>query len=390
MTTSRRTTGPQRRGAAADPSGTPAAGAPTGAHPRPLPQRPALRPGVHRLWRGPEQLQLGRDPRRAVVVTEVDDAVWDLLQQLDGRHTTDALLASARVDTATALALLHRLDAAGLIDDAAADRRTTARLTVTRRDQLAPEQQALVMSQREPGAGAAAFRRRARAVVAVVGLGRVGASLAQLLDASGVGHLQLVDEAEVGVRDVGPAGHRLVDVSRSRSAALRDRMASAPLRATGRRRGDGHATGDRPADLVVLTDALPLGDRLRRSDELGHADVPHLAIDVTDGVGRVGPLVLPGRSACLRCLDQARADRDPQWPLLLAQLVDAPEEVPSTLLAAQLAASAAAEVCTWLDDASASTLDAQLLVEPPAHQPRRCPLPRHPGCGCAWGGTIAS
>jgi hypothetical protein len=295
------------------------------------------------------------------------------------------------MDRDEVLALLHRFTAAGLLDDAGADR-ATPRLTVTRRDQLAPERDALVRRQRRPGDGARAFTRRMRAVVAVEGLGRVGAALALLLDGCGVGRVLLVDDEKVQVRDVGPVGHRLVDVSRTRSAALSDRLAPVPPLPPARSRrtgGQGPAAAPAP-DLVVLTDTLPLRDRLRRSDELGHADVAHLVLEVADGVGRVGPLVLPGRSACLRCLDQARADRDPQWPLLLAQLVDAPVEVPSVLLAAQLAATGAAEVCTWLDDRTATTLGAQLVVEPPAHQPQRRPLPRHPGCGCAWGGTIAS
>jgi hypothetical protein len=205
-----------------------------------------------------------------------------------------------------------------------------------------------------------------------------------------VGQLVLHDERAVAAADVSPGGHRLVDVSRGRAAALRDRIVAPLRRPTAARRRRGTPQGDPTPELVVLTDALTLGERIRRSDELGRADVPHLLLEVAEGVGRLGPLVLPGRSACRHCLDQARADRDPQWPLLLAQLVDAPVEVPASVLAAQLAAAAAAEVCAWLDAGSAPTVGAQLVVQPPAYRAERQALARHPGCGCGWGGTIAS
>src|SRR5690606_18001219 len=34
----------------------------------------------------------------------------------------------------------------------------------------------------------------------------------------------------------------------------------------------------------------------------------------------IGPLVHPGRSACLRCLDLHRRDRDSAWPRILSQV----------------------------------------------------------------------
>jgi hypothetical protein len=38
-----------------------------------------------------------------------------------------------------------------------------------------------------------------------------------------------------------------------------------------------------------------------------------------EGTGVVGPLVLPGGTACAGCLELGRADRDPGRPRLLAQ-----------------------------------------------------------------------
>ena len=71
------------------------------------------------------------------------------------------------------------------------------------------------------------------------------------------------------------------------------------------------------ADLVLLTDRLVAEPGMLR--ELHARSIPHLSIRLRDGVGVVGPLVLPGVTSCLRCADLYRRDRDPDWPLLLAQ-----------------------------------------------------------------------
>lgn len=71
-------------------------------------------------------------------------------------------------------------------------------------------------------------------------------------------------------------------------------------------------------DLVVLTDYLATDPQVRR--DLHDAKVPHLAVRVRDGTGLIGPLVLPGRTSCLRCADLHRSDRDEAWPAVAAQL----------------------------------------------------------------------
>lgn len=73
------------------------------------------------------------------------------------------------------------------------------------------------------------------------------------------------------------------------------------------------------ANLVVLTDYLVHDPALVSG--LLSARVAHLPVRVRDGVGVVGPLVLPGLSSCLRCADHHRADLEPDWPMLAAQLV---------------------------------------------------------------------
>ena len=59
-----------------------------------------------------------------------------------------------------------------------------------------------------------------------------------------------------------------------------------------------HAGVSRTAvDLVILSDSLVADPRLVR--DLHSQGVPHLPVRVRDGIGLVGPLVMPGVTSCL-------------------------------------------------------------------------------------------
>lgn len=59
----------------------------------------------------------------------------------------------------------------------------------------------------------------------------------------------------------------------------------------------------------------------RRAARLMAADVTHLPVQLAGDRVTVGPLVVPGRSACLACVHAHRSDADPTWPVLAAQLL---------------------------------------------------------------------
>ena len=115
--------------------------------------------------------------------------------------------------------------------------------------------------------------------------------------------------------------------------------------------------------------------------------MPHLAAAASEAIGVVGPLVLPGNSACLRCLDLARAERDPAWPLILAQLAgQAGTDPPAcdTVLATMVAAQAAAQALAFLDQgaSAAAVTNGTLELVLPGWQWRRRSWQTHPRCGC--------
>ena len=114
--------------------------------------------------------------------------------------------------------------------------------------------------------------------------------------------------------------------------------------------------------------------------------VPHLALRTGEAIGVVGPLVQPGRSACLHCVDLRKAEADPQWPKILAQatFARAQPQACDTVLAAMTATLAAAQALAYIDRPGTVpvTADGTLEVVLPDWQWRRRTWPAHPACAC--------
>lgn len=135
--------------------------------------------------------------------------------------------------------------------------------------------------------------------------------------------------------------------------------------------------------LVVTDTVLPRAelDALVRSGRTHLVVAPH-----GDGM-EIGPLVVPGTTACLRCVDAHRAERDPGRSMVLEQCsveTRAAGPVPRdpALLAAAVAL-AVREVVSWADGGAPLSWSASLVLQPglpPEHRVWR----RHPHCGCAW------
>jgi hypothetical protein len=138
----------------------------------------------------------------------------------------------------------------------------------------------------------------------------------------------------------------------------------------------------------VLTDSYP--------PELPAAlvadQVVHLAASASEAIGVVGPLVVPAETACLSCVDLARTDRDPAWPLILAQLA-APGAQPAACnaaLATAVAAQAATQALAFLDRAGAAEAvrNGTLELVLPGWQWRRRSWRPHAECRCSTHSAI--
>ncbi|MQA11207.1 MAG: hypothetical protein GEU98_22135 [Pseudonocardiaceae bacterium] len=343
-----------------------------------LPARPKLLAGLPVLGRRGGELQIGLDPRHAMVISGLPKGVAEILRQLDGSRTSDAVLDAAGEHAGAMCDVLAGLTEAGLLEDAAGAPRPAP-------CQLRQDAVAAVLRAKhnvDVGRGAGRLRRtgdalidaRARGYVRVIGDGRLAIGIACSLAGAGVGRVRVQAEGRVRQEDLG-CGYTSTDLGmhRSRAAARAIRAA-----ATGTPR---HRSRSGP-ELVVLADAaVPLPDLVH---PLVAECVPHLLVHVREGRGLVGPLVVPGRTSCLRCADLHRADRDPCWPTVAGQL--AGRALPADLAGATATvAFAAGQVLALLERTPSvppPVWNAQVEVDPFACAVRRTAWPPHPACGC--------
>lgn len=292
------------------------------------PARPFLVPGAHVLRRHDGRLQVGLDPRAAVVLP-AGPAAGPVLKGLDG---------SALPADETGTAVLALLDEAGLLVDERV---------------LMP-----VLGERD----------RDRAA-------RVAALVRQHGDRSGTAAEQRTRLA-LTVTPYGVGGDAL-------AATLTDRLTAAGLPVT------ASATDEGPTLAVLVGVGEPDRELL---DGWMRARVAHLLVRMAEGRALVGPFVEPGRTACLRCVDAHHADADPTWPLLVRQYAGAcarprsdgvPEPL-DVLLAGVALAWAARDVATWAEGGRPSLWSTVLTLDAALREVETCTWTRHPECGCSW------
>ncbi|TQF73225.1 hypothetical protein FK531_06730 [Rhodococcus spelaei] len=136
------------------------------------------------------------------------------------------------------------------------------------------------------------------------------------------------------------------------------------------------------ADCIVLADELVPDPRLVA--ELVAEGIAHLQVRLRDGRGVVGPLVLPGRTSCLRCADLTRTELDGDWPHLAAQLLGAVGHAgPDTVLATTGLALAQLDALIGGDPTRApASLDATLELDLAVPRLVRRRWHPHPNCVC--------
>ena len=340
--------------------------------------RPALKAGLLPVWRDPDTLQFGVDPRRAAALSGLGQTAA-VISLLDGSRDRDTVIDAARahgIPPAAADRVIAMLAAAGVLDDFPA--RLHASLPAQLRARLAPELATASLAYGDGDGGARVLARRRAAHVRVHGAGRTGACVASFLAASGVGHVSCADPEPAEPADLAPAGLILADLGSPRQEGAARAVARAAPEV---RTGDDGAV----PDLVILT-GLALPDL---TGQLMRDRVPHLALRTAEAIGVVGPLVQPGRSACLRCVDLRKAEADPQWPKILAQATFARPRTQAcdTVLAAMTATLASAQALAYLDRPGTVpvTADGTLELVLPDWQWRRRTWPPHPACLCGVG-----
>jgi len=141
----------------------------------------------------------------------------------------------------------------------------------------------------------------------------------------------------------------------------------------------------RYADVVVLV-AHGHIDAIEAHDE--HTSIPHLPIRIHHARAAIGPLVVPGRTPCCRCLALHARDRDSAWPAMAAQWRSHTSATPASagpdrLLVQRAAVEAVAMVREWIDTADHPS-GQRVHLELPRMIAQDEHITPHEACGCLW------
>ncbi|MDT0265497.1 ThiF family adenylyltransferase [Streptomyces sp. DSM 44915] len=345
-----------------------------------------IKPSLRRGWRDQKTVRYGVTPTHSVLVGPVDNATESFLSLLDGTRGLPALrdaAASLGLGAEAADRVTDRLVRAGVLDDATAEPEAAGAVTEAMRPDLA----SLSLLHARPGDGLRVLTARRAARVLVRGAGRVGAALAGALSQAGVGRVDVVDGGRVAPMDTAHGGLRPKSLGERRAAA-----AEALVRAVRPWRRVPVAEPAGP-QLVVMAPRDGLAAYVPdpvRAEDLMATGTPHLYTGVVEATGFVGPLVLPGTSACAGCLLRTLSDREPSWPILVAQWRNGRSPgVPAcdSALATAVAGMAACAVLAFLDGTaplSPHTRSEFVLPGPTTTTQTFVPHPECP-CGAADG-----
>jgi len=212
--------------------------------------------------------------------------------------------------------------------------------------------------------------------VCLIGAGPLGKSIARLLAQARVGRLCIVDD-ERSTPDLYP-GHGALTTRAEALRAMISEDSDTIVRTASNRTHPWHG----PLDLTVIAGETVEADRLIAADLL-NADQAHLVVRSAGEAVVVGPLVVPGRTACLRCTDLSRRDADPAWPVLLDQLTRL-RLATTDLLSAWAASLAATQVLAFLNGGTPEACGATIELHESDLITRWRMWAPHPGCGCHW------
>jgi hypothetical protein len=327
-----------------------------------------LPPDLRIVQRDATTIQIGTEQPRRTLLVDAPTGATAVLGRLTGAVSAGEAITTSEGDPLIWRSVLEALLGAGLLVPALRQR--------PRPPHLSGERLSLIHRH-----GAAAADRlldaRSDALVVVDGSGPVADAVTALLAASGIGHVH---------HRAGAAAARAGRRGRSTLAAP-DSSGSGPLpvqqdpawRAAPDVRVHRPAPQMPPSVVVLASDTPPDPSR---AAELVTSLIPHLAVQVSQARVIVGPLVLPGRSACLNCVDRHRTDADAGWPAVARALREDP--VPVAALAVQAAGELATGQVLDLVDGLRCPATVGASIERPAgtFDVYRRGWSPHPDCGC--------
>lgn len=282
-----------------------------------------INPGLRLVWRDESTVQIGLGSG-GTIVSGLDSADAAFIRALrEGIRDVDLprVAAACGVGARRRDEIVSTLGGLLFADTAMAPRGFSE-------EKLLPEKAELMGLYHESVDDLLSSRRKSS--VHLIGLGRTGASIAHLLLNAGVGSIFLEDDSHVTAVDVGPAAYQVADIGLVRSVAARRNAGGfdAGERLHVVRSSARHTASPEHVDLIIVVthDAVAA----QTSARFMHSDTPQLFVLTREQDATVGPLIIPGQTACAECVEHHRSETEPLWMNFCQQLAEPAQGPPPT------------------------------------------------------------
>lgn len=232
--------------------------------------------------------------------------------------------------------------------------------------------------------GVEVLTKRRSALIEISGENRVATQLYGILLASGVTQTKMAsaarrDRARIGNQDMCAGLLTNSDVGSNFQHTLEDKARELALFPN-----KDKSSADEVSE-VFLKVFIGNGHEALIAQSMSEDEV-HLIVSAPDGPSiDIGPLVIPGKSACSRCITLARSDQHPlSREIDIFRSTHTELEIPVSV-AHFVAAQIASEILRFIDTKKSALISTRVRINYlDVCNPQHIHFARHPLCGCSW------
>ena len=320
--------------------------------------------------------------------------IKSIIAEFDGRKNAQEIAVALAIGSEIICEVIGQLLSAGLIDYLITQIVAPGRFKeqdqsadagyIQLQSKITPELSATTWIPGVNDGGVEVLTNRRLALIEISGENRVATQLYGLLLASGVTQTKMAsasrrDRARIGNQDMCAGLLTSGDVGSNFQHTLEDKSRELALFPS----NDKSAADEIPE--VFLKIFIGNGHEALIAQSMSEDEI-HLIVAAPDGPSiDIGPLVIPGKSACSRCISLARSDQH-----VLSREIDifrsthTELEIPvavSHFVAAQIAS----EILRYIDTKNSSLISTRVRTNYlDICNPQHIRFARHPLCGCSW------
>ena len=317
-----------------------------------------------------------------------------IIEEFDGKKSAQEIAKALAIDSDIVCQVIGQLLSAGLIDYLITQIVAPGRFKeqdqsadagyIQLQSKITPELSATTWIAGVNDGGVAILTNRRLALIEISGENRVATQLYGLLLASGVTQTKMAsasrrDRARIGNQDMCAGLLTISDVGSNFQHTLEEKARELALFPS----KDKSVADEIPE--VFLKIFIGNGHEALIAQSMSEDEI-HLIVAAPDGPSiDVGPLVIPGKSACSRCVTLARGD-----PHRLSREIDLYKSTHTELeipvsVAHHVAAQIASEILRYVDTKKSALISTRIRTNYlDVCNPQHIRFARHPLCGCSW------